>query len=222
VLALCASTGAIPIVFLSDKGFGQGATIDSPTITIRPNEVHELHVWVKTDIHTLVTVDLDLFQSDGGLEFLDATVHQPSSSGPSLGTHRWVFADVAHLTPEFIQGMLGSTTPTFGHSIGPFYEDHDTLFDPDVGAFLFASVDYSATRVVETELFLAIGRNTFNVNTLPFPNEISLGVGDEPVANREGSMSKLPDATIRVVPEPQSVLLASLGVATLIFKLIRR
>jgi hypothetical protein len=214
VFAIRSTSLGIPIVFLSDKGFGEGATVDSPTITVRPNEVNQIHVWVTTDIHTLVVVDLTLSQSVGGLEFLDAVVHEPTSEG-FLGDHRWVTTRVIQESAESI-GMLGYTGVTLGIPIGPAQEDVDALFDQEAGAFLFATVDYKSSRIGQTDLFLGLGPNAIQVAGNPIPFDVILGTGDEPVTIRPGSISRLPDATIVVVPEPQSVFLVSVALATLL------
>jgi hypothetical protein len=193
---------AIPIVFLSDKGFDEGAVADSPTIRIRPNEVHQLHLWVNTDV-LLTDVSLDLFQSNGVLDFIDAIVHRPTSVAPYpvvYGTQRWIGVSVGQISPEFIRGMSGGVTPNFGIPIGPDVEDVDELFDPEVAAFLFATVNFTATIAGQTDLFLTNG-GLYSISAVPI---VALGTGDEPVENLPGAVSRLPDATIMVIPEPQS------------------
>lgn len=204
---------ASTIVFLSDKGFGEGTVVDSPTITVRPNELQQLYVWVKTN-DNLGAVGVDLIQDDGLLKFENVTVHNPLAKPNVASVRRWAIAYAEIVADQSIENMHGVTLLSVGSLLGPEYEAFDALFDPNVGAYLFATVDYIGLGVGQTELFFRINSHMFG--GLQQVDVVSLGTGDSPAENLAGATSLLADATISVVPEPQSICLALFSLATVL------
>jgi hypothetical protein len=196
-------------LFLSSKSLGQEASPGNPVIDHRVGESGSLFLWVRTSTR-LAGISVELSSAEPSVRFNDIEVFQFRSAN---GENRWTFTDTMisgdRSTAHFDGGCFCVGLAGYGMG-GPASEAADQGFEPGTG-FLFARVDYEAIARGKSELVLRIGNNLMSEVRPP----IFFGIGDGAVENVRGASSELPDATIRVVPEPHTVYVAIFSLAAL-------
>ena len=214
-------SGVGATVFLSPiTQVGGGAVPANPELTVQVGETITLGVWVSAAEGMDVNgVALDLVETAG---ILDADGFAVADAGAFSRWYRAVDANLNVSAQELFSdsSVAGAGFGAYGLSGMAVLRGIDGNFDPNAGdgngAFLFAIIEFTATALGDTELYLKVGGETI-IYSPATDTAIYFGVGDDPVWRTEaGEISLLPDATIHVVPEPVTLLLLGAAVPMLL------
>ncbi len=206
-----ASSAATSTFFLSNRGFGEWATPGIADLAYPISETHyTLYVWAIPG-EQLTTVGLDVVTSQlhqGSLHVTNVEVFNPDilvfghpvSTRWGEETPNWTGGAFAGIHAEISIGGTGLNPEHDGAGL-----EYDALYDPDVGAFLFAQIDYEANYIFIAELDITV--NSSKVSTyMGTPSDVDLILGGDEVwpltGDSVGVLSSLPDASIYAAGAP--------------------
>jgi hypothetical protein len=187
-------------VWLSDN-----ATFSDLNITTAapPGTTGSFDIWIKTEhSNRLYSIGLDLLTTGNAIEFTGADI--------VIGRNRfYVFETSVPDDGTVVKNMsaYAGVGLDFGSGIGGEVPVDDLVLD----AYRFATIYYRIANVGTSDLQLKVGNFTFDW-TLGGPNVLHLGIDDPmSVPYMPGDTDPIIDGRIRVVPEPNSLLLFLLG-----------
>ena len=211
--------------FFSEAGFGDGATVGNPTInkTIAdsPFELHIYFVPDKSDA-AFVGISLGVTSSTAGVADLSSfSVLNPDVLvGATDVDDRWNSTGGSLVGTEEITNLSGVSVDKAGldaanDGLATF---RDAGYDTSASAFYFGKVELDPVGLGTTELSLSVGSiGIARVGDQPQPTGPTVSLtfgGSEPttvLGDDIGGTGTVADATINVIPEPSTALLAGAG-----------
>ena len=224
LLLMAGSADAGITFFLSDKGLGEGATLDNPSLTLPSvGATKSLYIWAVPD-QKVIGTGMNLVSTDPTI--LEATaieLYNPEYMVVVLPYRRWnnpvgtgTLGDlVLNMNAVAVSG--GETTSIGG--MDPLLEDYDPMYDAAADAWLFAKVDVQATAEGSTSLYLTVSDN-FIAPAGGQGADLPVWFGDGETTPLDGESvdeySEFADGSVTVVPEPTVMGLLTLGVLGLL------
>jgi len=191
-------------LFFSDQA--TNPTFGNPDVTLTRGETATLYLWADLDENVTINglgIDIDA-DSPGIVLASDHTVQNPNL----VIADRWN-TPINHGTPgQLVTGINALAIDAVGLSGDPALQEYDTTYDPLSGYYLVGTIEYEATAVGSTEVF--IETNNWTVSFAE-GREGGLFFGDSDAAvngSVSGVRSTLADATITVTM-PRSRLFLS-------------
>ncbi len=238
ILAVAVVLGSVSVcdaavtIFLSDKGYGEGATLANPEwglggIPISLGETNSMYVWVRPDPNQgLIGVGLDV-ESDNtavveatAVTVFNADIWMDALNADS-GDDRWNTPVGQGSAGDLATDMVGVAVdevgidPANNGQVAPFYY-RDTLYDSGADAFLYAKIDFQLTAIQNTNFWIVVNSKRVAPKVGSSPDvDIIFGANEPTVlhGNDEYVRNVVPDGRI-IISEPVTLsLLAVCGLA---------
>ena len=214
---------AAHVIYLSDKGLGEGASRGDLDLTMNLGDSATIHVWVLPDSNPLVGVFLDLATSDASI--VSATAGSVPNYDIMFGTYD---AGDRYDTPGSIDAMNVTGPPALlcdqmgGLRVEQYGIDAanvgggpplDTGYDGTTAGFHFAEITLHADAMGTTNLnlladFLEICDTSGDYSTTPVQFGSNTAVTLDGGAGVENGTH---EGVITVVPEPATMVLLTIG-----------
>ena len=231
LLIVVSVSNATTLIWLSDKGLGEGSETGavSPDLTMDDGTSDTLYVWIRPD-QRLVGAGLNVEVTNAAtIEGTSVNVEEANITAPGMGDFylgaRWdtpvndgTAGDLMEGTPVGAAVTEKGIDPQYGqNSMGGL----DKKYDSGKQAFLYATIDFDATAVGSTELYIVV--NTKRVapdagedanNPLTSADlDILFGASETTTlhGNSEYIRSAVLDGKVTVIPEPVTIGLVAVG-----------
>ena len=225
LLLVVGSANAGITLFLSDKGYDEGASLGNPSITL-PNvgATTTLYIWADVS-EKVIALGMNLVSSDTAI--LEATandIYNPTHTGatpPFTVTYRWGLpvgdGVLGDLVTDINAVAISKELAVAGLDPGWAYDGY-LLYDEDVGAFLVGEVTIQGTAEGTTDLYMTVSDNRIAPAVGFSPDlDVWFGSGDASLLGDSVDVqSAVADGTVTVVPEPVTLSILGLGVLGLL------
>ncbi len=228
VLALSGAAQGAATFFLSEAGYGEGATVDNPTFTIlNVGDTATINVYgYVTAPDDLISVGLSIISADPLIgEAQSVVIHDPDYDLfgiPQLATSRWQGANEGPLGDLALETGAVKVDTGEGMVFDASMAIWDPLYDPTAGpsgAYLHATIVVEGTAEGQSDLHISVsGLMIAPADTDPATGknagdvEVFFGAGDGSVrGDSVGVLTQNREGLLVVLPEPATMALLAIG-----------